>query len=131
MPVSSFSSSCWFLRPKNNICIFHFLVWCVQHQQVAFFRTYEVFFLQLFFFVFLHNVLQNSCRLFRFVLFLCLRYFRLFNVFITFPFNDLACFVVFSYPVDKLFSLAHLDVLRPFGLLCFTGCDHIICMSQE
>ena len=51
---------------KNNIYIFHLLVWCVQHQQVAFFRTYEVFFLQLFFFCLLA---QRSSKLLSFVSF--------------------------------------------------------------
>ena len=78
--------------------------------------------------MFLHHILQKTCRLFCFVAFFLIFFSFLFPFFPLFLWSGLFCCVL--EPGTLALHLLYLDDLRLFGLLCFTVvCDHRMCIS--
>ena len=126
-------SSCCFVRATAVIL---FVLFCPCNRCLFLFSTYGVplasncslSFPFLSFPIFLHHILQNTCRLFCFVAFFLFFPSFLFSFFSLFLWSGLFCCVL--VPGTLALHLLYLDELRTSGSLCFTVVrDHIICIS--
>ena len=125
----SFSSSCVFFPVKQQLsscCFVRATGICSSSARMAFLWRLRPFLSSP---IFLHHILQNTCRLSWFVLLLFSFFSSSFSLcFSFFLWSGLFCCVL--VPGTLALHLLYLGELRLFGLLCFTLVyDHIICIS--